>query len=113
MPTADFRADDAETDRAVTLCCLLWAHPGREDALSAYEDRVLAFVADHRGEVLERVCGDGGAGHPLEVQVIRFAEQAALDGYLADPRRLALAGERDDAVARTELFPVSRRAARG
>ncbi|WP_159606821.1 hypothetical protein [Agromyces humi] len=113
MPSADFRADDPETAAPITLCCLLWAHPGREDALTAYEDRVLAFVADHRGEVLERVRGDGAAGHPLEVQVIRFAEQAGLDGYLADPRRLALAGERDGAVERTELFPVSRRAARG
>lgn len=31
----------------------------------------------------------------------------ALDGYLGDPRRLALADERDRVVARTELMNVT------
>ena len=26
-------------DPEITLCCLLWAHPGAEEALVAYEDR--------------------------------------------------------------------------
>ena len=95
-------------DDAVTLCCLLWARPGEEAGLVAYEDRVLALVPEHGGTVLERARSDGRSGHPLEVQVFRFDDQAALDGYLADPRRLALAGDRDRVVARTDLFPVSR-----
>ena len=98
----------AKRDDAITLCCLLWARPGEEAGLVAYEDRVLALVPEHGGEVLERVRGDGSSGHPLEVQVFRVDDQAALDGYLADPRRLALAGDRDRVVARTDLFPVSR-----
>ena len=69
----------------------------------AYEDRVLALLADHGAEVLERVRSDGANDRPLEVQVYRFPSQAALDGP-----RLALAAERDRVVARTEFFPVER-----
>ncbi|GAA2454146.1 hypothetical protein [Agromyces soli] len=96
-----------DADATLTLCCLLWAVPGEEAGLGAYEDAVLALVAEHGGEVLSRARGDGASGHPHEVQLFRFAAQAGLDGYLADPRRLALAGERDRVVARTELFPVA------
>ncbi|UOE44106.1 hypothetical protein [Agromyces larvae] len=96
------------TSDDLVLCCLLWAHPGEEAALVSYEDAVLALVPDHGGEVVERVRGDGSSGHPLEVQVFRFPNQAAVDAYLADPRRTALSAERDRTVARTELFPVVR-----
>jgi hypothetical protein len=106
MPTAV--PATPQPDDAIMLCCLLWAHPGQEAALVAYEDQVLAFVPDHRGEVLERVRGDGSLGHPLEVQIYRFADQSALDAYIADPRRVALADERDRVIARTDLFAVDR-----
>ncbi|PTR25823.1 hypothetical protein C8K36_106257 [Rhodococcus sp. OK519] len=91
----------------ITLCVLLWAHPGREDALIAYEDKVLALVAEHRGRVLQRARTDGSGDQPLEVQMFSFESQEAMDGYLGDERRLALAGERDRAVARTELMRVT------
>lgn len=91
-----------------TLCCLLWAHAGLEEALVAYEDQVLPMLADHGIELLERVRSDGADGHPLEVQLYRVPSRAALDGYIADPRRLALADERERVIARTELFPVER-----
>ena len=32
-----------------TLCVLLWAQPGAQAALTAYEDRVLRLVPDHGG----------------------------------------------------------------
>ena len=89
-----------------TLCVLLWAHPGAEEALAAYEDRVLRFVADHGGRVVLRARGSGGDGQPLEIQVLEFPSSAALDDYTADPRRTALAADRDRAVARTEIIDV-------
>ena len=95
-----------DDETALHLCCLLWAYPGTEKDLVAYEDAVLALVPDHGGRLLCRATGDGSAGHPLEVHVYRFPDQAALDAYVNDPRRLALAAERDRVVARTELFPV-------
>lgn len=91
---------------AVRLCCLLWAAEGEGGGLHAYEDVVLGLVPAHDGEVLVREFGDGADGAPHEVQVIAFRGRAALDGYLADPIRTALAAERDRVVARTQLFPV-------
>jgi hypothetical protein len=91
----------------VTLCCFLWAVPGEEAGLAAYEDSVLALVGEHRGAVLQRARSDGTAGRPHEVQLFRFEDRAALDGFLQDPRRLELSDERERVVARTELFPVT------
>lgn len=75
--------------------------------MTKYEDEVLAFVPEYGGVVLQRATTDGEDGRPHEIQFFRFGDQADLDGYLGDPRRLALADERDRVVARTELFPVN------
>lgn len=98
--------DVNDKSRDLHLCCLLWARPGLESDLVAYEDKVLSLVPDHGGELLSRVTGDGSDGHPLEVHVYRFPGQKAVDSYIADPRRLELAAERDRVIARTDLFPV-------
>lgn len=49
---------------------------------------------------------DPTGAQPFEVQVIEFPSPAALDAYLADDRRAALADRRDRAIARTELLPA-------
>jgi uncharacterized protein (DUF1330 family) len=92
----------------LTLCCLLWAHPGRESDVVEFEDRVLAFLPDHGARLVSRVRSDGSVGHPLEVQLFEFPSQESLNAYLADPRRIALSAERDSAVAKTELMTVDR-----
>ena len=96
-------------DADIVLCCLLWANEGLADAMSAYEDAVLALIGEHGGVVLQRVQGDGAEGSPHEVQLFRFSNQESIDAYIADPRRLALAAERDRVVARTDVFPVQER----
>jgi uncharacterized protein (DUF1330 family) len=102
-------------ENPVSLCVLLWAKPGREPALSSYEDRVLRLLADHGGRVLQRgsvLAGsrDSGNGEPpAEVQFLDFPSGEALDTYLNDPRRLALAAERDIAIARTDVLQIQRR----
>ncbi len=90
----------------VTLCVLLWAHPGRDDELVAYEDRVLPLVAGHGGRVRERARSDGTDGAPLEVHLIEFPSEAAFEAYLVDDRRAAMAAERDAAIARTQVLRV-------
>jgi uncharacterized protein (DUF1330 family) len=92
---------------SIHLCCLLRARPGAERDLNAYEDAVLALVPEHGGELLSRVIGDGSDGHPHEVHVYRFPGKGAIDSYMADPRRLALAAERDRVVARTAVVEVT------
>jgi len=92
----------------VNLCVLLWAHEGREADLSAYEDRVLGLLAEHDGHLIQRartVAGKGDDSEPT-VQFLRFASEAALDGYMHDDRRAALASQRAAAIAMTEVLRV-------
>jgi uncharacterized protein (DUF1330 family) len=91
---------------SVQLCVMLWPHPGAGAALVAYEDQVLELMADHGARVLQRARTDGTEGTPLEIQLLEFPSQAALDSYMVDERRTALAGERDDAIVRTEVLPI-------
>ncbi|MGV7773016.1 hypothetical protein PJM32_28955 [Mycobacterium kansasii] len=91
---------------SLTFYVLLWAHPGAEDSLVAYEDRVLRLVADHGGKILQRARSDGAEDRPLEIQLFEWASQSAMDGFMSDPRRTALASERDRAIARTEIINV-------
>jgi uncharacterized protein (DUF1330 family) len=96
----------------VLNCVLLWARPGMEAALSAYEDKVLRLVAEHGGRVLERGTVLPGSQHdgepPTEVQFLEMPSEASLAAYMNDPRRLAMAAERDAAIARTDLFRIQR-----
>jgi uncharacterized protein (DUF1330 family) len=109
------RHANAMPETPVVNCVLLWARPGLETALSAYEDKVLRLVAEHGGRVLERGAVLPGSQHdgesPTEVQFLEMPSEASLDAFMNDPRRLAMAAERDAAIARTDLFriqPVSR-----
>ncbi len=88
------------------MCVLLWAQPDADDALIAYEDQVLDLVPEHGGTVLNRARSSGTDGQPLEIQLLEFPSAAALSDYMTDSRRLALAGDRDRAVARTEVINV-------
>lgn len=91
---------------AITLCVLLWPMPGAKDALAAYEDQVLRLVPEHGGAVVRRARSSGEAGQPLEIQFLEFPSPEALESYLADERRTALAAVRDRAIARTEVINV-------
>ena len=88
------------------LCVLLWASPGQDDALTAYEDTVLALVPKHGGTVVSRVRRVGDGDGPLEMQVIHLPDESALRAYMEDPERLALADVHRAAVARTEIVNV-------
>jgi len=93
---------------SVTLCVLLWAHPGREGQLGAYEDAVLSLLPAHGGAVVSRVRNDEIGEAPTEVQVIELADEGALESFMADPARRALAGMREESIARTEVLRVTR-----
>jgi uncharacterized protein (DUF1330 family) len=102
-------------ENPVSLCVLLWAKPEQESALSSYEDHVLGLLADHGGRVLQRVgviADTSGTGHgeqPAEVQILEFPTEEALNAYLSDSRRLALAADRGAAISRTEVLRIQRR----
>ena len=94
------------TPATLLLCVLLWARDGEEQTLVDYEDRVLALLPDHGARVKQRVRSDGGVGAPLEVHVLEFPSQAALDAYMADERRVALSALRERGIARTQVLRV-------
>ena len=91
---------------AVTLCVLLWARLGKEAELAEYEDRVLALLPDHGGRILNRVRPVGGKAEPAEVHLLQFPDDAALEAYMVDERRTALARDREVAIERTEILRV-------
>jgi uncharacterized protein (DUF1330 family) len=110
------RHADRMSETSVVNCVLLWARPGMEAALSAYEDKVLRLVAEHGGQVLERGTvlpgSQADSEPPTEVQLLEMPSETGLDAYMNDPRRLAMADERDAVIARTDVFrirPVSLR----
>jgi uncharacterized protein (DUF1330 family) len=89
------------------LCVLLWAAEGRQPELTAYEDAVLALMPDHGARVVSRVRRIDDTDSPHEIHIIEFPDQQAMDAYLADPRRTALADQRERAVARTDVIRVT------
>jgi len=91
---------------SLTLCVLLWSHDNHEEELAAYEDAVLALLPDHGATLVSRVRRSAPGDAPLEVQIIELPDEAALEAYLADPRRTALADQRDRSVAQTDMFRV-------
>jgi hypothetical protein len=105
---AGIRARRATADGAVslTLCVLLWARPGAEEGLIAYEDTVLRIASDHRGQVRQRVRSSGADGQPLEIQLLEFPSADALDAFMTDERRQALTDERDRVISKTEVIEV-------
>jgi uncharacterized protein (DUF1330 family) len=92
--------------KPVTLCVLLWAREGQVAALTDYEDEVLPLLVAHGATVLQRARTRGERDEPNEIQVIQFPSETALEAYIGDPRRAALAEERDLAIERTQLMRV-------
>ena len=95
----------------MALCVLLWANPGMESALIAYEDKVLGFVAEYGGQVIQRARNIGTDDHarenqPLEIQTLWFPSSQGVQRFMADDRRQALAEERDSVIAMTEIIEV-------
>ena len=91
----------------MTLCVLLWARPGAETGLIAYEDQVLGIACGYGGRILRRARSSSGAdGQPLEVQLLEFPSRRAVEEFMADGRRQSLAGERERVIARTEVIDV-------
>jgi hypothetical protein len=91
---------------SATLCVLLWARPGNEDGLIAYEDQVLGIATGYGGRVVQRARSSGSGGQPLEIQLLDFPSADAVEAFQSDRRRQSLAGERDRVIARTEIIEV-------
>ncbi len=86
------------------LTAILWAHPGQHELLVDYEDTVLQLIPKHGGRVIERVRAETPGDGPYEVQLIELPSDEALQAYMVDPVRVALAETHKRAIARTEVL---------
>jgi uncharacterized protein (DUF1330 family) len=91
----------------VTLCVTLTAKPGNAGSLVEYEDRVLALLPEHGARLVQRVRALDATSDPLEIQVVEFPSEEALEHYLQDPARVALSDLRERAIASTTLLRVT------
>jgi uncharacterized protein (DUF1330 family) len=97
------------TDRPFTLAFVGYSGAETADQASAYEDEVLPLLEDHGARVLYR---GRRADHeadalPLEVHLLWFPHRAALDAYLADPRRRALLDRYGDPFTTKHAFEIT------
>lgn len=76
----------------VTLAFVGHTTPALADRAVAYEDAVLALLADHGARLVYRGRRKEGqdATLPFEVHLLWFPNRASFDAYLADDRRAEL-----------------------
>ena len=102
------RGSEQTVGARILLLVQLHAHPGRAAALADYEGRALAILGDHGGRLevaIRPTAALAGEGElPDEVHVVSFPSLTQLQAYRKDPRLVALASERDAAIAKTTLL---------
>ena len=81
-----------DPDRPISLAFVGHTTPDLADRAVAYEDAVLALLADHGARVVYRGRRRPGQDPalPLEVHLLWFPTRTAFDAYLADDRRVEL-----------------------
>ena len=81
-------------------------HPERQEALAEYQQTARAVIAKHGGQPVARGTGLGslhGSGKFEVGIVIRFADQAAAEGWYNDPEYQKVLPLRDQAHAALEI----------
>ena len=73
------------------------------EAFEAYEAAVLPLLADHGGEVLQRL---RGVDRLAETHLLGFPSRQAYEAYLADPRRTRLFEQRAATGMLSEAWEV-------
>jgi len=96
-------------DRPFTLAFVGYAGAETAGEASAYEDEVLPLLEDHGARVLYRGrrTHHDDAALPLEVHLLWFPHRAALDAYMADPRRAALLDAYGDPFTAKHAFEIA------
>lgn len=85
----------------------LFGRHGVPGEFQAYEEKALAIFRRHGGEVVAAFAPLPDANRkesPDEIQILRIADREAFDAFMRDPARVAMAGERDAVIRKTEVF---------
>ena len=75
--------------------------------MKAYEDKALRIFRKHGGEVVAAFKPDSkqdDTSIPDEIQVLKIHSMEAFEKFMNDSERVALSDERDQVIAKTEVF---------
>jgi hypothetical protein len=101
-------APEPEADEAFTIAFVGYADAEHAEAASAFEDEVLALLADHGARVVHRGrrAAHEDAALPLEVHLLWFPHRQSFAAYLADGRRQALLARYGEVFTTKHAFEV-------
>jgi len=92
----------------LTLIVHLYSRKPGLSALRVYEQKVLPILSDHQGRIVTAFSPspDMSTGDELpdEIHIVTFPSQHQFETYKSDPRHAALAQERQQVIARTEII---------
>lgn len=97
----------------LSIVVALRVDSGSIGAFERHERAAARTMARHGGRIERVVRTDAPAGEWFEVHLIVFPDDGAFAAYRADPETLALAAERDAAIAATWTFEGRERAGYG
>ena len=75
-----------QNENALTLVLIARIPPHGVKAYQAYEDQVLPLLSEHGGRLQRRLRDEAGT---LELHILSFPSDTALQKYRSDPRRTA------------------------
>jgi len=90
-------------DDALTLVLIARIPPDGVGAFQAYEDRVLPLLNEHGGRLQRRLRNDMGT---VELHIVSFPSDIALEKYRSDPRRTAAAPLLERSSAKVERLSL-------
>lgn len=85
----------------------LYGKKGIRGEFRAYEKKALDIFRRHGGEVVAAYVPEpdkSQAEFPDEIQILKIADRNAFEGFMKDPERLGLSGERDAVIRKTEVY---------
>jgi hypothetical protein len=89
------------------LTVKLYGKNGIRGEFRAYEKKALDIFRRHGGEVVAAYVPEpdkSQAEFPDEIQILKMADRDAFEGFMKDPERLALSGEREAVIRKTEVY---------
>lgn len=87
------------------ITVMLYGKNGIQGEFKDYESKALNIFKQHGGEIIAAYRPiSGGPDTPDEIQILKIAGRAELDAFMNDPARLAMAGERNHVIRRTDTY---------
>ena len=87
----------------LTLTVRLWLNGNDLRAFEAFEAKVAGIMSKHGGRIEHVIRPDRSDDSPFEIHTVTFPDEQSFAAYRNDPESMALAAEREQVIARTEI----------